>query len=204
MGKRSKGGRPRKSGPRYKSGQRKETKIGAKMGDAMTPELLQRRADLVGAGNARDQMAAYPIGQMRLAGLITDRQWRAGSEMAVKWRQWSAMADAPRRDAPAIDGTHPGLGRGDNAQRWAALDKEMTMLRAAVMAVRPHPRLAMSLLESTLVDEVTPPRLLVGWAPDRRGSPWVEGWSLLRSALDAAADALRIPRPAESEPLRVA
>lgn len=188
MGKKhKKGGRGKKAGDRHPCGklvQRKE-------GDAMTKEFLQRRADLVGEDNVRHQSAGVPLGQMRLAGRITERQYRAGQDLERKWRQWAMLVDAPRRDAPAVGGRLPTRLADDSVRRWTDLDAEMTAVLAKMRAVT-NGRLAASLVESVVADGVLPPRLLNGWT--ERGTFWDIGWAAIRDGLDAAADVFKIPR----------
>ncbi len=182
-----KGGRGKGAGERHACGklvQRKE-------GDAMTKEFLARRAELVGVDNVRHQSAGVPLGQMRLAGRITERQHRAGQDLERKWRQWAMLVDAPRRDAPAVGGRLPSRLADDNPQRWADLDAEMTAVLAKMRGV-PNGRLAASLVESVVADGVMPPRLLNGWT--ERGTFWDIGWAAIRDGLDAVADVLKIPR----------
>ena len=57
---------------------RQTTRTGRAPIDRGTPELTDRRAALVGAGNARDQRSSYALGILNLNGWISDAQMDAG------------------------------------------------------------------------------------------------------------------------------
>lgn len=68
---RKRGGAPRQSGPRHNG-----RLIASKT--THTPELMLRRAELVGEVGARDPRAGHPLGVLSLLGRVTDRQYDAG------------------------------------------------------------------------------------------------------------------------------
>lgn len=168
-----------------------------------TAELIAKRSELVGSAWS-DARAMTPIGQMELAGKITYRQAVAGQRMRQRWSQWAQMQDVPAADAPAIDGRQPGRTPAlmtvdpDSeaakalAQQAARCKAKVDELERAAKSVR-YPPLAWAIIRSVCVDEVLPPRLLIGWHPEHRGEPWHQGWTVVRNALDAMADALGIP-----------
>ncbi len=177
-----------------------------KPGDLMTPELVAQRTRWVGDENARDHRAAIPLGQLLLAGRITEDQWLAGMTLAKIWRRWATMAGSPRRDAPAVGGAHPKRAEEepltpDEIRRaedsWDYLDGRMRKALDAVRRVE-HGQLAASMIESIAVDEVMPPRLQEGWI--RRATysdeippkAWQIGWLALQRGLTALAIALGI------------
>lgn len=168
-----------------------------------TPELIDKRSELVGAAWS-DARATTPIGQMELAGKVTYRQAVAGQRLRQRWAHWAQMQDVPAPDAPAIDGRQPGgtpapMPADPESEAAKALAYQAARCKAkveelerAVKSVR-YPPLAWAVIRSVCIDEVMPPRLLVGWHPAHRGEPWHVGWTVVRNALDAMADALGIP-----------
>ena len=66
---------------------RRRTRAGRRPADHGTPELLARRALLVGADGAHDPRAADPLGVLQMAGHISQDQMDAGWVYAVmRWR----------------------------------------------------------------------------------------------------------------------
>lgn len=90
---RKRGGAPRQPGPR------RNGRLVAPM-VPHAPELLLRRAELVGDSGARDPRAGYPLGVLSLLGRVTDRQYDAGAairSLDARYRREGGMpAKHPR------------------------------------------------------------------------------------------------------------
>lgn len=199
----SRQGRPRKPGHRYRGG-----RVVPSKGDLVPVEIEQRRRELLGDQDKhstawrRDPKLGDTLGHMRLRGEITDRQYEAGQKVAAVWRAWATLAECPGRHARAADLpiasdvdrepmppheidrlVEEALHDPERAEKWRRLTDVMAALRARVTTVHQH-ALAWSLLETVCADDVMPPRLT---------GDWPQGWTLLRAALDEAAKVFKIP-----------
>ncbi|HEY8343366.1 MAG TPA: hypothetical protein VIK75_10310 [Calditerricola sp.] len=194
-------GRKRSTGARYRSG---DIVRHQRQRDPLVPiEIEQRRRgalkdmDRHSTRWMRDSRLGSALGQLHVAGLITDEQHEAGLAVARVWTAWARLADCPSRHPQAIGlpvATSPDadalpLSKDELAalyeagmetpdERWDRLTKTMERLRAAVRDAPAH-ALAWSLLETVCADDLIPPRLVAG--------QWPTGWDALRGALDAAA-----------------
>lgn len=117
---------------------RQRTRAGRRPVDHGTPELMARRALLVGADGARDPRAADPLGILQMAGHISRDQMDAGWVYAVmRWRAFgkpTPYTSIYERYAVGLAGYRAGdaslypdtdmrardvFARGDNALRNA-------------------------------------------------------------------------------------
>ncbi|MBO6782588.1 MAG: hypothetical protein JJ899_04840 [Alphaproteobacteria bacterium] len=117
---------------------RRRTRAGRRTADAGTPELIAKRALLVGADGARDPRAADPLGILQMAGHISRDQMDAGWIYAVmRWRAFgkpTPYTSVYERYATGLTGFRAGeaslypdtdlrardiFARGDNALRNA-------------------------------------------------------------------------------------
>ncbi|WP_207483152.1 hypothetical protein [Arenibaculum pallidiluteum] len=169
---------------------------------AMTAELLARRAERCGAGvDPLDARAGTVLGLLLLRGWISERQHDGGCALAGAWRRWARLAESPDRhprshrldavssvppDAMPLD--PPPCEPPDEAGAWRRADRQMRAFRAALPAPR---ALALALAESVCMDETMPARL---------GPGWPDGLVALRGALDTAAEAFGVARPARAAP----
>ncbi len=127
-------GRKRSAGAR----RRQRTRAGRRPADRGTPELIAKRALLVGADGARDPRAADPLGVLQMTGHISRDQMDAGWIYAVmRWRAFgkpTPYTSVYERYASGLTGYRPGdaslypetdvrardvFARGDNALRNA-------------------------------------------------------------------------------------
>jgi len=117
---------------------RQRTRAGRQPADRGTPELMAKRALLVGADGARDPRAADPLGILQMAGHISRDQMDAGWIYAVmRWRAFgkpTPYTSIYERYAVGLTGCRAGdaslypetdmrardvFARGDNALRNA-------------------------------------------------------------------------------------
>jgi len=186
---RSRGGRPRSTGAREPSGRLRR---GTKEQPAAPLEALGQRADVIAKlrapGDDRPTLshaalmgekAGSALGMLLLAGRIDDRQYEGGVAFAALWRRWAAMAQCPPRTSLNGEGSS-GSSELDPG-RWHRTRDEFEDVRDDIRRSCEVGGLAMSIVETVLMDDVIPPRFL--WP-----EPWPVGWHALRSALDAAAD----------------
>lgn len=188
-------GRPRNStAARHASG-----RIVHHHGPVHTPELVERRAELVGVKNATNALAGTPLGILRLTGRISERQYQAGEKAGYAWQEWRSVEGIrpPHASALAYGDTRPPPVDWDAMtpdQRKVAAERRqraiqaMNALRRAVMGV-PQCALAFALVESICDEKVMPLRFTDTWL----GKDWPEGIKALRDALDALAKLYRIP-----------
>ena len=115
--KRWKGGRPKKQNvSRYPGGQIKAV--------APTPELLRRRAELVGEGRAEDPRASWPLGVLLLLGRITERQYEAGVRFRTLDARYSAIKGLPPRHPRCVSLDELRAGNDEtafDAEEWERL-----------------------------------------------------------------------------------
>ncbi|SMH30600.1 hypothetical protein [Azospirillum agricola] len=148
----------------------------------------------------QDEWAGYPLGRLRLKGLVTDRQFRAGISYAVLRRRWDSLVEAPNRHAKVARLPIASENPADMAPQvidMLAMERESDVdgawLRAKLHVRKLRRRIgsaeALSVLEAVCVEEVAPQAL--GWLP------------LLRTALDLVADHFRLePDDAEAVALK--
>lgn len=100
-------GRKRAVGAREPNG--RLSRALAPQGPTILDATLAQRAQAMGMGIVvvdaaireamKDEWAGYPLGRLRLRGMITDRQFRAGTSYALLRRRWDRLADCPDRHA---------------------------------------------------------------------------------------------------------
>lgn len=87
--KRWRAGRKRKEGARHPGGQLVQN-VGA------TTELLQRRAEIVGAANIYDGDASWLIGRLYLKGILTEGQRDAAKKWQGRTARYKLLLEGPR------------------------------------------------------------------------------------------------------------
>lgn len=137
------------------------------------PEALLRRAEIVGAANARDPRAGTALGQLLLSGRIEDDEYEGGVRLERLWREWSALAGAGPRHA--ITERRPPRSE-DDAEAWGRCQDGMRMLRYRVLRL-PRGTLGWQLLE---------------WVAMDGGRPVADGLQALREALAECARFFRV------------
>lgn len=189
-------GRKRSVGAREPNGRLSRSLV--PQGPTILDATLAQRAQAMGMGIVvvdaaireamKDEWAGYPLGRLRLRGMITDRQFRAGTSYALLRRRWDRLAECPSRHArvarlPIADVIPTDLA--PQVIDMLALERESDMDGAwlrAKLHLRGLHRLVqgemLSVLEAVCVDEAAPHA--AGWLP------------MLRLALNAVAGHFRL------------
>ena len=156
-------------------------------GPVIPVQVIERRAEIVGAENTSDQRAGTALGQMLLLGLIDQTQHDAGMRLAELWQSWSCMACRPRFPTDGrpviVDAENPDE---EVIRRWRRLKERMAAVRQDVLAL-PAGALAWSMVESAVAEDIIPPRL------DPRSAlhgNWPLGKQAMRDGLTAVARAM--------------
>lgn len=187
-------GRKRKAGAaRLPSGRLSRAQMEARAALAQaTPEMIARRADVVGIDHVRDQRAGTPLGQLLLIrDGITQRQYDAGCQLEALWRRWNQAAGVPARvacmrsdedrQAPPVPWEALTLDEQHRqADRWDRAAERMQEVRGAIMRGMDGWLLSWAMLDGLLMDQIMPPR--IGALVER-----------LRQTLDIVAKVFRIP-----------
>jgi hypothetical protein len=151
--------RPRQSGERYRCGKLKRLRHAQPSVDRGSDYLLSHRAAMVGADNARDPRAGYPLGVARLRGIVCQAHLEAGLRYALL----SSIVWGPgRTEASHLGKLQPDEPGGAEYSRWPRDPAEYARWRArkevewreAVAAVRSLPNSRpFHLLENVIVYE---------------------------------------------------
>ena len=193
---RARRGRPRKAGPRKPDGRLNQRHQAAQQGPVIPAEVIERRAEMVGMENAKDERAGTALGRLRLRGKITERQHDAGRRYAALYVRWARLAECPARHAKvarlpvASDNPFDAAPqvidllehqRAEDADgQWVRAKERMARIEAELRRL-PGYALAMALAESVCVDDFEPPE------------PWLtKCLPTLRAALTAMADHYRL------------
>lgn len=153
-------------------------------GSVISPELLQRRAELAGCSledAAARPEAGYALGQVMLRGIIGRRQHDAGMAFRGAWLRWASLAGLPPHEVMQRGG---GIIPTEvDAEQWA---KARDAFEACVRALFDchHPSAVWSAVESVVMDDVLPPLL----------HERAVGVLSLCRGLDALADHYKMPR----------
>ena len=190
-------GRKRSVGAREPNGRLSRSLL--PQGPTILDATLAQRAQAMGMGIVvvdaaireamKDEWAGYPLGRLRLRGMITDRQFRAGTSYALLRRRWDRLADCPERHARVARLPTADVIQTDLAPQvidMLALERESDVDGAwlrAKLHLRGIHRLVgqgetLSVLEAVCVEEAAPH--VADWLP------------LLRLALDAVAGHFRL------------
>lgn len=152
--------------------------------DAILPETMERRAELVGEKNKTNPDAAIALGVLKLRGIISERQYQAGIRLEAAHKRWSSLAGISPRTPKC--GDRDGISPPDpSAEAWRRAKSRYDDLRAAVMNCA-APLLAWASMETIVLDGYLPEAFLAGNVPP------IARTALL-SALNAIADYFDLP-----------
>lgn len=183
-------GRNRKFGHREPNGQRLRNVQIADRGPVIPPEVIAKRAELVGvkftgdsihdaklsASLAADSAMGSAAGILMRRGILTQTQHAAAVRMGDLWRQWASMTAAPPRQA--LQRSQWGRAEEPTSEEWRRVKARMHAAMVSVDASHSAKALAWSMVESICADEVAPPRLL---------GDWPFGVQVVQSAMSALA-----------------
>ena len=171
----AKRGRPKKSGQRYPSGDLRQL---VDKGHELT---LAHRAALVGAANARDYRAGFPLGILYLRKEIDQAQFRAGEAFASlraiagprrgavedpeypdaqawggDWRQFMPQAMTQSQLASLVAGVIPALVDIDEDDRRTRIRRCSKQLREATAYILIDGKIGLDVLERVIEERVGP------------------------------------------------
>ena len=191
MAQRRKGGRPRKlDAERKPCGQL----VYEQVGPTIPAETTMQRAQY-GCGNPGDQAFGSALGKMLSMEIISRQQHETGQHLFTVWTRWARLADCPSRHARAVDPGRAGGGRNhghDDAEQWQRVKAQLDESRDAVWRACAPGRLAWSLIETAVADDMIPPRMDPKhpcYSPE-----WTVGPAALRDALDVLGYVLGLVR----------
>lgn len=207
-GKRGKGGRPRKSGPRYPNGKLKPQNV------APNARVMEERRRLLGP-LADVSQADAPLDLALARGWLTERHHRAGTAFARAYQR--AQLGTPGLDSPGVRETdtalHSGLGN-KGMQDWT--HRETTAVFDAVFnrtgtaeglaeAANAQWRTFSALMSPEERAEVSDvcvrsswPQWIIQRAAGHLGTSWERKRDILIAGLEKIATNLWPPRPAAS------
>jgi len=110
--------------------------------------------------NAMSKEAGSVIGQLMLAGVISERQHEAGLRLYTAWSKWQRMAEMPARNAKISGYSEmmaPGPRPDVDPEAWAKARGRYEGARGAVGNA-----LAWAAVDSLVIDGVIPNRVLAG------------------------------------------
>lgn len=150
------GGRRRNPDAKRNQTTRAGRGIGTKTDPAVTPELMARRAEQVGEGNAMNQRAGYSLGRLLLMGHITEDMHDAGQRFLARWSRWAQMAEAGSRWPKAQDFARvPGRAPADEDEaEWRRVSGEVYGIYRSLSAIE------RAAVEAVVIDDVLPPAML--------------------------------------------
>ena len=112
-------GRPRKAGPRHKSGHLKRTATDPMDSPRAVAARMPHRRGL--GDQALDPAAESELGRMRLRGEVTEPECTAGEVYARMWRGYVSTLDAPRSPGEGQGRVGSCLGCSEpETRRWCA------------------------------------------------------------------------------------
>jgi hypothetical protein len=192
MGRRNRGGRKRKQGvERTPSGQ-----ISRAGQHPWTDELMEKRAAWVGQERARYPEGGTALGKLCGAGLISERQKKAGEAFAADCMEYARLACSPPRHPIVRDKGMPAPLPTEEqeeamARKFAVLRARLDRIRQLV-ATLPGSALVWAAIDSIVIDDTLPPT----WERPEMIHP--PALAALRRGLDLLAAEYRIP---DDEPI---
>ena len=180
----TKRGRPRKTGPREPNGQPQRPKKEREEPAILDWTLRRRCSKWLDEDKARQPEAGYAIGRLWLLGVLTRRQHDAALKFGDIWRRWASLAGV----APHIlTQRSPGTRKDPSASSWRrAKEAYYGAARELLKAVRPVE--TWRLVEMLVMDDVFP----LQWREDRPFSPVVA--LRLGGGLERLADWFALPK----------
>jgi len=132
--KRRKGGRPRKTGARHKSGHLKRTAADPMDSPRAIAARMPHRRGL--GDNAADPAAESELGRMRLRGEVSEPEETAGQVYARMWRGYISTLNAPATPGEAQGRVSACAGCSDPSERkYCACDLRKRIYLEAVRVV---------------------------------------------------------------------